>query len=250
MKDPIQGNCFLIFCDGACSGNPGPGGWGAVLVNPEMQVQEFGGAESPTTNNRMEITGLIEVLRKINPDSTEPIYVYTDSTYVIYGITQWIHGWRRNQWKNSEGQDVANQDLWRILDQVVSPLRKRIDFRYSRGHSGIPGNERCDEIAVARSQGRWVDYYSGSLLQYDVPIFDLPEETKVPELKSKAEKKKAVAYLSYLDGEVVRHSTWPQCDARVKGRSGAKFKKLMDLSEEKALLAEWGLPLSTKVTVE
>lgn len=248
---PAQGNCYLLFGDGACSGNPGPGGWGAVLVSPALQVREIGGAEKPTTNNRMELTAMIEALALLDVKRTEPIFVYTDSVYVINGITKWIWGWKRNAWKNGEGKDVANPELWQRLDRVVSPLRARLDWRYARGHVGIPGNERCDEIAVARSKGQFIELYEGPLLRYHVPIFDVPEDHSVPERKADApEKKKAVAYLSYVDGKATLHQTWPRCEARVKGRPGAKFKKLLSLDEQAEILKGWGLSPTITVVKE
>ena len=239
---PKDFDSLLIFTDGACSGNPGPGGWGAIIVQPNGSVKELGGAESETTNNRMEMMATIKSLAMVR-ELNRPIQFYTDSTYVIRGITQWVWGWRRNQWKNAEGSEVANKDLWQKLFSLVMDRgpEAKIDWLYSRGHVGIPGNERCDEIAVAFSKGKWIELYEGPLLQYNVAIFDLPTETKIPEMKPKSEKKKAHSYLSYLNGEVFRHSTWPDCERRVKGRSGAKFKKALSVSDEKKILKDWGL---------
>lgn len=246
MESPLQGRSHLIFCDGACSGNPGPGGWGAIWVDPSGRVREFAGAENPTTNNRMELIGTIEPLRRLG-SVTEPVFLYSDSAYMLYGITQWVWGWKKRGWKTASGEDVANKDLWLELSSVVDPIRKWIQFKYSRGHTGIPGNERCDEMAVMRSKGGWVDLYDGPLSRYPVAIYDLPEKTELPELKDRKEKKVAVAYLSFLDGKLVRHKTWPECERRVKGRSGAKFKKVMDFNEEVEILGAWGLAPDTPI---
>lgn len=240
MDTPLQGKSHLIFCDGACSGNPGPGGWGSIWVDPSGHVREMAGAENPTTNNRMELVGAIEPLRRLR-DATDPIFLYSDSTYTLYGITQWVWAWKRRGWKTAQGVEVANKDLWIELASAVDPIRKLIQFKYSRGHIGIPGNERCDEMAVLRSKGQWVDLYDGPLTRYPVAIYDLPEKTEFPELKDRKEKKAAVAYLSFLDGKVIRHKSWPACEKRVKGRSGAKFKKVMDWPEEVEILEAWGL---------
>lgn len=246
--DPLKGDCYLIFTDGACSGNPGRGGWAAVVVDPKMEVTEIGGAADMTTNNRMELAGAIEALSRVSPTDQKPIFFYTDSTYVIYGITQWIWGWKRKNWINGEGQPVANKDLWLRLEAAVAPLKGRIDYRYSRGHVGIPGNERCDEIAVQRSQGRWVDLYSGPLIKYSIAIFDLPEDHSVPELRQREEKPKAIGYLSVLDGKVMRHKTWAACEKRVKGRSGAKFKKFLNEDEVGSILSGWSV--SSNATIQ
>jgi ribonuclease HI len=233
----------LIFTDGACSGNPGPGGWGAIIATPDGEIREMGGADKATTNNRMELTGAIASLhaaRKIKGQ----VDLFTDSTYVIRGITQWIWGWKKNGWKNGEGGEVSNRDLWEDLASVVAErgAKDKINWLYSRGHAGTPGNERCDEIAVGFSKGKWVELYEGPLLKYPVAVYDLPEDTTLPEMKPKTEKKVAYSYLSYLSGEVQRHPDWPSCERRVKGRSGAKFKKAMSAQDEISILTEWGLP--------
>ncbi|MGF1514683.1 MAG: ribonuclease HI [Elainellaceae cyanobacterium] len=147
-----------IYTDGACSGNPGPGGWGTVLYLAGDRRHELGGAEANTTNNRMEIQAAIaglEVLTKL--DQRGPITLYTDSQYVQNGITKWIHGWKKKGWKTAGGKPVLNQDLWEILDRLHQQVNARLDaplkWAYVRGHSGNVGNERCDAIARAFSTG-------------------------------------------------------------------------------------------------
>lgn len=239
---------LLIFTDGACSGNPGPGGWGAIVVKPEGHVKELGGKENPTTNNRMELLATIEALREINRDD-RPVDFYTDSTYVIRGITQWVWGWKKRDWKNAEGNEVQNRDLWERLHKITSARSPagKINWLYSRGHMGTPGNERCDEIAVCFSKNKWVDLYDGPLLQYDVAVHDVPEDSSLPPMREKKEKVKAHSYLSYVHGEVYRHYDWASCERRVKGQSGAKFKKALKASDEPAILEGWGLGSSTQV---
>lgn len=239
---------ILVFTDGACSGNPGPGGWGAIIATPEGQITELGGGADETTNNRMEMQAAIEVLRTLK-NVNQKIQIYTDSTYLIRGITQWIWAWRRRDWQNAEGGEVSNKDLWEKLFSLVQarPKESPIDWHYSRGHVGIPGNERVDEIAVGFTKGKWVDLYRGPLLKYSVAVYDLPEDSSLPEMKPKTEKQKAYSYLSYLGGEVWSHSDWASCERRVKGQSGAKFKKAMSASQEKEILSAWGLSPSTKI---
>lgn len=246
-NDPVFDK-ILVFTDGACSGNPGPGGWGAVIVNPNGDVTELGGKENPTTNNRMELFSAIAALRAI-ADLEKKVVLYTDSTYLIRGITQWIWGWKKRGWQNAEGEPVLNKDLWQELSRLDNERSKfgKIEWLYSRGHVGTPGNERCDEIAVQFSKGQWVDLYSGPLLKYQIPIFDLPEDTTLPEMKPKTEKKVAYSYLSLLNGEVWRHRDWPSCERRVKGQSGAKFKKAMEAADESKILSEWGLKPNTNI---
>jgi len=233
---------ILVFADGASSGNPGPGGWGAIVATPEGHVRELGGRDPQTTNNRMELMGVIDALHSLEGTPGE-VTVCTDSTYVIRGITQWSWGWRKNGWKTAEGKDVLNADLWkRLIGQVAKRGKENpIVWRYVRGHSGVPGNERVDEIAVGFSKGPRPTLYNGPLLKYDVAIHDLPEDKGLPEMRPKQEKKPAAhSYLSLVGSTVERHATWAECEARVKGRSGAKFKKTASADDERAVLRSWG----------
>lgn len=237
----------VIYTDGACSGNPGPGGWAAIVVLPEGEINELGGGGDHVTNNRMELMGAIQGLRAV-AKRDDPVVVFTDSTYVIRGITQWIWGWRRKGWKNAEGQDVLNKDLWEDLSRLVGARAgSPVEWRYIRGHTGNPGNERCDEIAVGFSQKRWVDLYKGPLVGYRVAVHDFPPEVPLPEMRPKAEKKAAFSYLSLLGGKPQRHRDWASCERRVKGQSGAKFKKAMSADDEMSILKEWGLDPSRLV---
>jgi ribonuclease HI len=147
-----------IYTDGACSGNPGPGGWGVMVEFSNGDVHELGGAARATTNNRMELQAAIAALeyfqdhKDIHPDPRGGLLgLHTDSEYVIKGITQWIKGWKRKGWKTAQGKPVLNQDLWETLDRLNSPV---LSWTYVRGHAGVPGNERCDTIARGYSLGR------------------------------------------------------------------------------------------------
>ena len=139
-------------CDGACSGNPGPGGWGALLRFEDGSRRELGGAAPATTNNRMELTAalaLLEVLRDLprHPD----LVLRTDSRYLIDGLEKWMSGWKRKGWRTASGGAVLNRDLWELLDGARLP---GLALRHVRGHSGDPDNDRCDAIAVAYSRGQ------------------------------------------------------------------------------------------------
>jgi len=131
-----------IFTDGACRGNPGPGGWGALL-RWNGQERELSGGAADTTNNRMELMAAIAALEALK----RPVraVITTDSTYVRDGITRWIHGWRRNGWKTAGKQPVKNSDLWRRLDAAIAP--HQVEWLWTRGHSGHPDNERADRLA-------------------------------------------------------------------------------------------------------
>nr|B8HPS9.1 RecName: Full=Ribonuclease H; Short=RNase H [Cyanothece sp. PCC 7425] len=140
-----------IYTDGACSGNPGPGGWGVVVYFGDGSVHEMGGAAAATTNNRMEMQAAIAALEFCQAAGHPPVILYTDSEYVKKGITEWLPGWKRKGWKTAQGKPVLNQDLWQVLDQLNT---KSVNWQYVRGHSGNAGNERCDAIARAFAAGR------------------------------------------------------------------------------------------------
>lgn len=131
-----------IFTDGACRGNPGPGGWGVVLRAGDHEKQLYGG-ESETTNNRMELRAAIEGLRALKQPSD--VVLTTDSQYVRQGITQWINNWKKNAWRTSSKQPVKNQDLWQLLDQLAS--EHQVTWQWVKGHSGHPENELADQLA-------------------------------------------------------------------------------------------------------
>ncbi len=238
-----------IFSDGACSGNPGPGGWGAVVLFRNDEVQELGGRESSTTNNRMEMMAALESLRLV-ADQNMPVHFYTDSTYLIRGITQWIWGWKKRGWKTADGGDVSNRDIWEALAEVIRARgpKAKIDWHYTRGHIGNPGNERCDRIAVAFSRNEPIHLFLGPYNQYSVNLHELPADTSLPEMKSPGEKKEAAfSYLSNIGGLVYRHKDWPSCQKRVSGKSGAKFKKAKSANDELEILRSWGLGAQTVI---
>lgn len=148
-----------LYTDGACSGNPGPGGWGAVAYFDDGSCHEFGGRDGATTNNRMEMQAAIFALEFFaSSNRTERCVLYTDSEYLIKGITQWVKGWKKKGWKTAAGKPVLNQDLWEILDrldrQVQSQTKTPISWQHVRGHSGNVGNERCDTIARGFCSGQ------------------------------------------------------------------------------------------------
>jgi ribonuclease HI len=239
---------IVIFTDGACSGNPGPGGWGSIIATPEGQVLELGGGKDQTTNNEMELMAALRALEKLQ-DDLRPVTLFTDSVYVIRGITQWVWGWRSRSWTTAEGEPVKNKNIWEQLVRVTTARGPsgKVEWLYSRGHVGTPGNERCDEIAVAFSKGRRPQLYSGSLLNYEVAIYDFPEDTSLPEIKPKQEKKVAYSYLSKMGDVVCRHKDWASCERRVKGQSGALFKKAMSAEQEPEILKAWGMSATTKI---
>ncbi len=136
-----------IFCDGSCLGNPGPGGWGAI-IRDENGEREMSGGKKNTTNNVMELTATLESLKKIAPKSR--INITSDSQYVTKGMTEWIHSWIKNGWKTSAKKPVKNQKLWEELHSIAG--RHEIEWIWIRGHAGHPENERCDALAYAAAE--------------------------------------------------------------------------------------------------
>ena len=241
-------NKTIIFSDGSSRGNPGPGGWGSIVLS-NGKVKELGGREDKTTNNRMELLGAISALSII--DDNAEVVLNTDSSYVINGITKWVYGWQKNGWKNSMKEDVVNRDLWEKLIEVVginpSQIKTQFDgarnikWNYVGGHVGIPGNERCDEIATMFADNKKVELFSGDYSKYNIDLLD----TEGSEEKKKTKSKKnfpAYSYISLVNGVFKKHKTWAECEKEVKGIKGkVKFKKTENEEDEKRIMREWGV---------
>jgi ribonuclease HI len=219
-----------IVTDGASSGNPGPGGWAALIIHEDGTLEELGGHEPNTTNNRMELRGAIEGLRRVPAGA--PVQVVTDSTYLINGITRWIAAWRRRGWKKADGEPVSNRDLWQELDT----LHGHVTWEHVRGHAGHPENERANTIAQAYAARRTPP-----------PAAALPPGAGTPPAadliaRIAAARPAGQTYLSLLGrGGLMRHRTWPECQARVHGVPGARYKKCRSVDEEIATVRAWGL---------
>lgn len=142
----------IFYTDGACSGNPGPGGWAVILIENDQPVRKWGGFQKDTTNNRMELTAVIEALKYLQPG--ESATIYTDSEYVRKGITEWMLNWKQKNWKTASKKPVKNRDLWELLDSLN---HAKITWRYIAGHSGDKYNEMCDRLArqFIRSRQAW-----------------------------------------------------------------------------------------------
>lgn len=247
---------ILIFTDGAARRNPGPGGWGAIVVMGDT-VTELGGADAHTTNNRMELSGVIEALhfvrefsrRNLSTKSAEespqkaPITLHTDSSYVLNGATKWIHGWKNTGWKTKAKEEVLNRDLWETLAPLLTHFR--IEWILLKGHAGIPANERCDVIATTFADGKKINLFHGARADYDVEIeVSQSRKTESGQKKSKS-KAKPYAYISAIEGKVMIHKTWPDCEARVKGKSNARFKKVFSPDEQRDLIKAWSMSRGT-----
>ena len=241
---------IIIYGDGACSGNPGPGGWGSIVIT-KAHVEELAGTSPSTTNNRMEMAAICNALSwcasNISKNDLGEIWIFTDSVYLIRGITQWIFGWKKRGWKTADNGEVSNQDLWQELERVITTLKKlnadiNIKWNFVKGHAGDPGNERCDEIAVAGSKRSYIDLYQGPPVSYLFDTTILPEIKELPDMKKKSgpSEPKIVWYISYVAGVLTKHQTWTECEALVKGRA-AKFKKVSSQDEEDQIRKSWGL---------
>lgn len=246
---------ITIFTDGSSRGNPGPGGWGTIIISNNQSpttssstdlVVELGGSETRTTNNKMELMAAAEGLRKASelfrkvPQPFE-VTVYTDSSYLINGITKWISGWKRNGWMTKIKEDVSNKDVWMMIDEAMKGIK--VSWKYVGGHAGVEGNERCDVIATTFADGEPTTLYNGPLSGYILPnILNVSHSPlKLAEKKSSSShsKAKAYSYVSAVGGVVQIHHTWADCEKRVKGTKGARFKKAISRDDEARLRAEF-----------
>ena len=228
---------IVIFSDGSSRGNPGPGGWGAIIADCE-KVIELGGGEKHTTNNRMELLGAINALASLGHlVSKLQVTVNTDSSYVINGITKWVYGWQKNGWKTSEKEDVVNRDLWERLIEASQGLE--IKWNQISGHIGVPGNERCDEIATSYADGIEIKLFKGKISDYEYDLSDTNGSGVKKAVKHK-NKQPAYSYLSLVHGVLKIDKTWAECEKRVKGVKGdVRFKKATSVEEEKEIIKEW-----------
>ena len=255
-EEPLE-NTVYIFTDGACSRNPGPGGYGSILYFSDGKVKELGGAFSNTTNNQMEMMAILESLKVLTKEEPTNIRVYTDSMYCINGITKWMFGWKRNNWKTREEKNVLNKNLWQSIDLMLSKLSEPSEFStvqstvkwfHVPAHSNFMPNERVDQIAVAFSKNKHFTLYQGDYKNYNVDLFKDIKKVEDGNFKksfsnsfSNSNKgKKAYSYVSRVYGVVQVHKTWSECEARVKGQSGVKFRKALSANEEKKLIKDFG----------
>lgn len=235
-----QSDKILIFCDGASKGNPGPGGWGAVVATP-TRVVELGGREERTTNNQMELRAALEALTHVSRLSAAPVIVHTDSSYVINGITKWVHGWKQNGWKTKEKKEVLNKKLWVALDAAVFQVGGDIEWQQVGGHVGVLGNERADTIASDFAENKKVSLYIGPRRGYSLEVHNIARDESLHKLKSDSRahsKGKAYSYVSRVDGTIAMHKTWAECEARVRGKS-ARYKKALSAEDEAQIIKDF-----------
>ncbi|GIX48000.1 MAG: hypothetical protein KatS3mg131_2211 [Candidatus Tectimicrobiota bacterium] len=199
----------VVYTDGACLGNPGPGGWGVRILYPDGRICEWGGAAAATTNNRMELQAAIEALRRLG--EVPQAVIYTDSRYLLDGLTRWLPQWQRRGWKTKVGTPVKNRELWQALAQLNRP---GFSWRYVPGHRGDAHNARVDAIARAFARGK------------PLPLVCREAGSPAP-----ADQGSRVRYVSLVGGQVAVDDDWPSCAARVRGARGARYKKVHSTEE-------------------
>lgn len=233
MHTPIT-----IFTDGAAKGNPGPGGYGVVVVGADT-VTELGGFKERTTNNEMELQAVVEALKAV-VGKYPAVAIYTDSKYVVEGAQGWVFGWVKNGWQTKAKTDVINKELW----QALLPLLKQVDIEWHKvpGHVGIIGNERADTIASTFAEKGSYPLYNGPKVDYGHNVDDTSYDESKAQDRSDARKRsaqKAHSYISMVDGVIATHRTWGECEARVKGTKGARFKKSLDAQNEQEIIKDF-----------
>lgn len=259
MKKTSNGTSesIIVFADGSSLGNPGKGGWGAVLVfsknknGAQGEVVELGGGEKHTTNNRMELTATIEALKTINNLhlTNNKIIIHTDSAYTINGITKWIYNWEKKNWIGANKNEILNKDLWVKLSKATKG--KKIEWKHVRGHVGIAGNERADFLAtMCAKEQKWnkEKFFVGPISKYPFDVLNTKADLKKSVLREKTKSKKsssagkkAYSYLSLVGGKLMRHQTWAECEKRVKGVPATKFKKALSKEDEESIIKKWGI---------
>lgn len=239
----------LVFTDGASEGNPGPGGWAVVCVGPlsdhenhlegtpETRVIESGAHVTRTTNNRMELSAAIEGVTHAAKLSQKnaTIRVYSDSSYVVNGISRWLSSWERRGWKTASGGHVLNRDLWEGLSEAVKGIS--IKWNLIAGHRGVLGNERADALATAFASGVKPECYNGAFTSYTIRVLELPEASGRG--REQARSKKPYSYISFVDGKISRHLNWAGCERVVRGKSSARFRKTFSPEDEARIISDW-----------
>jgi ribonuclease HI len=236
-------NKVVIYTDGSSRGNPGNGGWGAIIIdNKHNKVLEIGGSAAQTTNNKMELQAAIRALGHRDFLKSD-IVIHSDSAYVINGSTKWIHGWKNNGWKTSTKEPVLNVEEWQKIMHLLATRGGKVEWVKVKGHSGESLNERADIICTSFADGKPVPLFDGKYADYMSQIKS--DETAVkkitPRKKTKHNTKEAYSYVSFVGGVIKTDKDWATCEKRVKGKKGAQYKKVFSKQEEQELIALWSL---------
>ncbi|MBP6857920.1 MAG: viroplasmin family protein [Candidatus Pacebacteria bacterium] len=233
---------LTIYTDGASRGNPGPGGWGAVLMT-DSKVIELAGAQNPATNNQMELEAVIKGLDyAVSHFAGYTVELHADSTYVLKGIESWLDGWVRNGWITTTKKPVENKSQWQKLLRLRDELGRHLKLNKVEGHSGHIYNDRCDELAVKSALSEKIKSFKGSLKDYKTYLEENPPKSEVKKSSSKSKNSgPAYSYVSLVGGKVYADKTWAQCEKRVNGTKGAKYKKVFSKAEETGLVQDYTL---------
>lgn len=233
---------LVIYTDGASRGNPGPGGWGAVIL-VDGYAMEVAGSAKKATNNQMELQAVLEVLSDSGARAHKgSVSVLSDSAYVVNGLNSWVYGWEKKGWVTMAKTPVENKAIWQELLVLLKEYGDRLTIAKVKGHGGELYNERCDELAVAAALGKKEKHFKGSQKEYDAFLKEIGTTAK----KANPKKKKkdtgpAYSYVSLVDGKVYIDKTWTACEKRVKGKKGAKYQKVFSKIEETELVQDYTL---------
>jgi ribonuclease HI len=238
MKNTIE-----IYTDGASRGNPGPGGWAAIIIITNGIVVELADRKDGATNNQMELLAAEKALEYVCEHISEgTVLLHVDSTYVLKGITSWLDGWERNGWITTAKKPVENKGQWQNLLKLRNVLGKRLELVKVAGHSGHEYNDRCDELAVAAALGNNPSLFSGTKTAYQTYLIEHPPKSVKKPTSSKTKNTAAAySYVSSVEGKVYADKTWADCEKRVKGKKGAKYKKVYSKAEETGLIQDYTL---------
>lgn len=233
---------LTIYTDGASRGNPGPGGWGAVILVDGYAMEIAGNAKN-ATNNQMELEAVLQVLSDSAARAHKgSVVVYSDSAYVVNGLNSWVWGWEKKGWITSLKTPVENKPVWQKLLELLKEYGDRLSIEKVKGHGGELYNERCDELAVAAALGKKETHFKGSQKDYDLFLKEIGTTAKkATPKKKKKETGPAYSYVSMVNGKVYADKTWKECEARVKGKKGAKYQKVFSKAEETSLIQDYTL---------
>lgn len=238
----------IIYTDGASRGNPGKGGWGAILMT-DKQVVELAGRRDDATNNQMELEAAVQSLSyAIKHFKGYSVVLHADSAYVLNGLNSWLDGWVRNKWITATTKKpVENKAYWQKLLVYRDELGRNLQLVKVAGHSGHEYNDRCDELAVAAALGKKPTLFKGTFTAYIARLAEMPPKSvqKSAQGGSASDRKKssgpAYSYVSLVNGKVYTDKTWAACEKRVKGTKGAKYKKVFSKAEETELVQDYTL---------
>ena len=230
---------IVVYTDGSSRGNPGPGGWGSIIITPN-NVFELGGNDEKTTINRMEMMAVLQTLQflKDHEQYDQEVIINTDSSYLKNGLEKWVYGWQKNGWLTAKKDPVLNQDLWEILLELQQ-LFSNLKINHVRGHVGIPGNERADAIATGYADEDHVDLYVGPRDKYPLDLEMKSISAKEVKKKKVRRTGKAYCYLAFVSGVAREFSNWEQCKQFVEGKKGAKYRRADSEFEKKQIIQSW-----------